>query len=52
MKAAGFTKGLPEAIAREVVIVLGGALVAAAIIGQLPTLRDWLKKQWDGAPRL
>jgi len=31
------------------IIVMGGALVAAFIIGQLPQLRDWMKNQWAGA---
>lgn len=38
-------------IAREALIVLGGALLAAAVVGQFPALRDWIKRQWDGAPR-
>ncbi len=38
----------PE-VARETLIVLAGALVAAAIIGALPGVRAWMKKQWDGA---
>ncbi len=38
-------------ITREAVIVLAGAILAAAVIGQLPTVRDWIKRQWDGAPR-
>lgn len=33
-------------IGREALIVLGGAIIAAAIVGQLPALRDWLKRQW------
>ena len=39
---------VPE-IGREALIVLAGALLAAAIVGQLPTLRNWIKKQWGGA---
>lgn len=38
-------------VAREAVIVVAGAVIAAAIVGQLPALRDWIKRQWDGAPR-
>lgn len=40
-----------SAFAREALIVVGGAVIAAAIVGQLPALRDWMKRQWDGAPR-
>jgi hypothetical protein len=36
-------------IARETIIVLSGAILAAVIIGQLPGLREWMRKQWDGA---
>ena len=43
--------GIP-AISREVVTVLAGALIAALIIGQLPSVRDWIKSQWGDAPKL
>lgn len=45
------TKIIPSGVevARETLIVLAGALVAAAIIGALPGVRAWMKKQWDGA---
>lgn len=36
-------------VAREAVIVLGGAVLAAWAIGQVPQLRDWIKQQWGGA---
>lgn len=39
------------AVAREALTVLAGALLAAAIIGQLPAVRDWIKRQWGSAPR-
>lgn len=39
---------LPE-VARETLIVLGGALVAAAIVGAFPSVRQWIKDQWSGA---
>lgn len=32
---------------RESIIVLGGALIAAAIVGNVPALRDWIKTQWQ-----
>jgi Flp pilus assembly pilin Flp len=41
-------KILPTApqIAREALIVLGGAIVAALIVGQLPGVKAWIKSQW------
>lgn len=42
----------PGAVAREALIVVAGAIVAAFIIGRLPGVRDWIKRQWDGAPRV
>lgn len=42
---------LPE-VTREACIVLAGAVLAAFVIGRFPALRDWIKDQWDGAPRL
>jgi hypothetical protein len=36
-------------VARETLIVLGGALVAAAIVGAFPSVRAWIKAQWNGA---
>lgn len=41
----------PAEVAREALIVLAGAVVAAFVIGQIPAVRDWIKAQWDGAPR-
>lgn len=45
-------KILPTApeIAREALIVVGGAIVAAIIVGQMPALRDWIKRQWADTP--
>ena len=42
---------VPE-VAREALIVVAGAVVAAAVIGAWPELREWIKRQWDGAPRV
>lgn len=39
----------PLELGRETIIVIGGALVAALIIGQLPSVRNWMKAQWDGS---
>jgi Flp pilus assembly pilin Flp len=40
----------PTEIAREALIVVGGAIMAAAIIGALPGLKAWIKKQWGDTP--
>jgi hypothetical protein len=42
----------PAEVGREALIVVGGAILAAVVIGAFPALRDWIKRQWDGAPRL
>ena len=49
MKVPGFIPG-PVALAREALIVMGGAIIAAAVIGQVPALRDWIMRQWAGTP--
>ena len=41
---------VPE-IGREALIVIGGALLAALIVGQVPSLRQWIKEQWMDTPR-
>ena len=45
-----FLPSIPE-VGREALIVLGGALVAALIVGQFPSLRQWIKDQWLDTPR-
>lgn len=42
----------PAEIGREALIVVGGALLAALIIGAMPGVREWIKSRWDGAPHL
>ena len=37
----------PKEIIREAVIVLGGAVLAALIIGQFPQVKAWIKAQWQ-----
>lgn len=37
---------VPE-VAREAVIVVGGAILAAFIVGQFPALKQWIKDQWQ-----
>ena len=39
----------PAEIGREALIVLFGAALAALVVGQVPALRDWIKRQWGGA---
>lgn len=39
-------------IVREALIVIGGAIIAAFVIGQLPALRDWIKSQWADTPKV
>lgn len=36
----------PHMIVKEGVIVLGGAILAAIVISQFPSLRTWMKAQW------
>lgn len=36
---------LPE-VGREALIVIGGAILAAAIMSQVPALKNWIKAQW------
>ena len=38
----------PKAIAREALLVVAGAVVAAVLIGAMPGLRDWIKGKWEG----
>jgi hypothetical protein len=42
----------PDLLVREALIVIGGAIIAAAVIGQLPSLRDWIKTQWADTPKI
>lgn len=37
---------LPE-LSKEALVVIGGALLAALIIGQFPQVRAWIKNQWS-----
>ena len=40
----------PAEISREALIIIGGALIAAFIIGRMPVVRDWIKQQWGDTP--
>lgn len=42
----GVIPTIPE-IAREAMIVVGGALLAAVIVGQLPGLKAFIKDAWQ-----
>ena len=37
----------PAEVGREALIVIAGAIIAALIIGQLPGVKSWIKRQWD-----
>ncbi|MCM3565918.1 hypothetical protein [Hydrogenophaga intermedia] len=50
MKAAAIIPK-PTEIGREALIVIGGAIVAALVMSQLPGLRAWIARQWGDAPR-
>lgn len=39
-------KDLPAAIAREAVIVIAGATLAAFVISKFPALKAWIKESW------
>lgn len=41
-------KDLPKAIAREAVVTVAGALLAAWLIGQFPQVKAWIRQQWQG----
>lgn len=41
-----WTPTLPE-ISREALAVVGGAIAAAAIMAMFPSLKAWIKKQWE-----
>lgn len=38
----------PEAIGREAIIVVGGAILGAVIISMLPGVGAWIRAQWNG----
>lgn len=40
----------PIEIGREALIVIGGAVLAAIIMSQVPALQAWIKAQWNGTP--
>lgn len=38
----------PEVL-REAIVTVAGAVLAAAVIGALPSVRAWMKQQWAGS---
>lgn len=50
MSRPAFIPSVPE-IAREAIIVVAGAVLAAVVVGLLPAeWKAWLKAQWSGVP--
>lgn len=48
------TKIIPTGseVAREAVIVVAGAFLAALVIGLMPeSWKQWMKDQWSGVPK-
>lgn len=41
-----FLPSVPE-VAKEALVVVGGAVLAAYIMGQFPSVKAWIKKQWS-----
>jgi hypothetical protein len=41
--------GFTSRLAVEAAIVIGGAVLAAWIVGQSPAVRDWIRQQWGPA---
>lgn len=46
MKTPAWAPRWPE-VTREALIVIGGAILAAAIMSQFPSVRQWIKDQWS-----
>jgi predicted secreted protein len=44
--ARGIVPTAPE-LAREALIVIGGALLAAVVMSQFPGVKAWIKEQWS-----
>lgn len=40
---------LAREIGKEAIVLVGGAIVAAYIVGQFPNLKAWIQSQWGGA---
>jgi hypothetical protein len=46
MKTPAWVPRWPE-LTREALIVVGGAVLAALIMSQVPSLKAWIKEQWS-----
>ena len=40
-----------QEVAREAIIVVAGAALAALVVGQVKPLRDWIARQWGPAQK-
>jgi hypothetical protein len=49
VKGGDFSAVIPkwQEVGREAVIVVGGALLAALIMSQFPSVKAWIKKAWE-----
>lgn len=41
----------PAELGREALIIIGGAVLAALIIGHAPRLKAWIAAQWGDTPK-
>ena len=48
MKGPGFRLPTAAAVGEEVALRIIAALVAAYLIGQVPPVRNWIRRQWQG----
>lgn len=39
-----------SAIVKQALVTVAGAVLAAWIVGQLPQVRDWMRRQWSPLP--
>jgi hypothetical protein len=42
---------LVKEIGKEAIVLVGGAIVAAYVVGQFPNLKKWIQDQWGDANR-
>ena len=46
MKLSNALPSLPD-ITREALAVIAGAVLAAFVMAQFPSVKGWIKKQWE-----
>lgn len=46
MKLAPYLPDTPSVV-RECIVVIAGAILAAAVMGACPQLKAWIKEQWQ-----